>query len=154
VNATNLGTNKVIIGQIHEKAPGDVPSIVVNYNYPSNKNVSVTVKDRADGTDGPDNDQPPQPDRNIILATGVPLGATIHYKVELVGTTNSLTLNAAFNNGTNQSRTMYQNGDPIWNDSTWVTSYFYFKAGCYFPHAPTNSSAKVTFSSLAATRQP
>jgi hypothetical protein len=38
-------------------------------------------------------------------------------------------------------------------DATNVT--LYFKAGCYFPKAATNSgTAKVTFSSLTATHQP
>lgn len=151
VDAVNLGSGKVIIGQIHEKTQTDVASIVVNYNYPNAQDVSVTVKDNADGTDNPLFD-PGNKDRNITLASGVPLRATIHYKVELIGTANSLTLTATFNNGTPQSRTMYQNGDPIWSDSTWLTSYFYFKAGCYFPHAPANSSAKVTFSSLKVTQ--
>ena len=151
VNATNLGSGKVIIGQVHGKTPYSVASVVVNYNYPNAQDVSVTFKDRADGNDGPDNDLPPQSDRNIPLATGVSLGAMIHYKVELVGTSTSLVLNATFNGGTTETRTMYQNGDLNWNDSTWLTSYFYFKAGCYFPKAPTNSSAKVTFSSLTAT---
>ena len=102
VNATNLGSGKVIIGQIHEKTPTSVASIVVNYNYPNAQDVSVTLKDNANGTDNGDSGT--DPDRNIPLASGVPLGATIRYKVELVGTSNSLTLNATFNNPELRSR--------------------------------------------------
>ena len=60
------------------------------------------LKDNANGTDNGDSGT--DPDRNIPLASGVPLGATIRYKVELVGTSNSLTLNATFNNPELRSR--------------------------------------------------
>jgi hypothetical protein len=69
------------------------------------------------------------------------------------GTASSVILNATVN-GTFQSVTIYQNGDPIWNNANWKTTTFYFKAGSYYPTAPNSGTAKVTFSSLAVTPQP
>ena len=84
------------------------------------------------------------------------LPATIHYKLELVGTAGtSLILNITYNNVPLPPVTMCQNGDPFWDDSTWLSAFFYYKAGCYYPHkdteAPLAGTAKVTFSSLSAT---
>ncbi len=140
----SAGTNndrKVIIGQFHSETAAD-PPVVVSYNFPSNKNVTVTIKYSPTGS----------ADQNYPLATGVNLGDLINYKLKLARVGGSLTLSATVNGtstNVNMTATPY---DPNWTNYT-----FYFKAGCYYPTngpgSPAAGTAKVTFSSLTATHQ-
>lgn len=131
--------SKVIIGQIHAKAPiatndvGAVPAVVLSYN-PSNGVISVTAKyspyDKI-------------ADQQYDFPTPVALGETIGYTLQMVGAGTNVTLNVSVNNDTPKNIPMTQSPyDPQWGtDAT-----LYFKAGCYYPKAATNGgTAKVTF---------
>jgi hypothetical protein len=60
---------KVIIGQIHEKAPYDtIPAIILSYNFPDPEKVRLTVKKYRDGHGGDAGEV------NVTLATGVKPG--------------------------------------------------------------------------------
>jgi Alginate lyase/Concanavalin A-like lectin/glucanases superfamily len=136
---------KVIIGQIHSDIASD-PPVVISYNFPDPNRVgkvTVTVKDNPTGS----------ADRNFTLATNVSPNAPIDYKLELVGTTNSVVLRAMVN-GAPIEVTMYENGDPIRTNANWKATTFYFKAGAYYPKATNSGTAKVTFSRLVVTPQP
>jgi hypothetical protein len=143
----SAGTNnqaKVIIGQIHSDTASD-PPVVISYNFPDPSRVgkvTVTVKDNPNGLT----------DRNFTLATNVSPNAPIDYKLELVGTTNSVVLRAVVN-GTPAEVTMYENGDPVRTNALWKSTPFYFKAGAYYPKATNSGTAKVTFSRLVITPQ-
>ncbi len=143
------GTNKVVIGQIHAKTPiatndtGAVPAVILSYN-PSNGVLTVTAKY---------NPYDKIADQQYDFPTPVPLGETINYTLQMVWDGTNVTLNATVNSDTPKNINMTQPPyDPGWG-STNVT--LYFKAGCYYPKAPTNSgTAKVTFSSLTVTPNP
>ena len=138
----SAGTNnnqKVIIGQIHSETASN-PPVVLSYNFPSNKNVAVTVQFHPDGSGTPR-------DTNFTLATAVNLGDLINYKLKLERVGGSITLSATVNGtstNVNMTATPY--------DPNWTNQAFYFKAGSYFPNS-TNGTAKVVFSSLSATHQ-
>ena len=142
----SAGTNsksKVIIGQIHSDSADD-PPVVISYNFPDlnpGGKVTVTVKDNPTGS----------ADRNFTLATNS-LNTPINYKLELVGTTNSVVLRATVN-GIFQSVSMYQEGDSVRTNALWKSTPFYFKAGAYHPKATNSGTAKVTFSRLVITPQ-
>ena len=145
-SAGTNGTNKVIIGQIHGKLP-DVPTFTISYNFPNAKDVSVSFKTNSAGIGNDD---------KVVLATSVNLFDLIHYKLQLTdnGTTVKLHGEASTNGVAYpppSDKTLASNSSDAWHSAT-----FYFKAGCYYP---TNASwsaaadtAKVTFSSLSATR--
>lgn len=144
---------KVIIGQIHSDTASN-PPVVISYNFPNPNRVgklTVTVQDNPDGSDNLLHGS--AADRNFTLATNVNPNAPINYKLQLVGTANSVVLNATIN-GTNQPVTLYQNGDPVWTNANWKATTFYFKAGAYYPKATNSGTAKVTFSRLVVTPQP
>ena len=142
----SAGTNsksKVIIGQIHGDNLSD-PPVAISYNFPDlnpGGKVTVTVKDNPNGTT----------DRNFTLATNS-LNTPINYKLELVGTTNSVVLRAVVN-GAPAEITLYENGDLIRTNALWKSTAFYFKAGAYYPKATNSGTAKVTFSRLKITPQ-
>ena len=148
----SAGTNndrKVIIGQIHSETASD-PPVVISYSYPSNKNVTATYKSSPSGS----------VDNNLLLATNVNVLDEIHYKVQLSddGTNLSLHVEASVK-GVPQTATNQQTRFLATSPSdAWHTNTFYFKAGCYYPTngfgSPIAGTAKVTFSSLTATRQP
>ena len=130
----SAGTNneaKVIIGQIHSDTASD-PPVVISYNFPAPNRlgkVTVTVKDSPTGSG----------DLNFTLATNVSPNAPIDYKLELVGTTNSVVLTATVNG---------EVADVPMTNASWKTTPFYFKAGAYYPKATNGGTAKVTFSRL------
>ena len=152
----SAGTNnqaKVIIGQIHSDTASN-PPVVISFNFPDPirvGKVTVTVQDNPDGSNNPLEGS--QADRNFTLATNLSPGAPIDYRLELVGTANSVKLNAVIN-GEARDVTMYENGDPIWTNANWKATTFYFKAGAYYPKATNSGTAKVTFSRLVVTPQP
>ena len=136
-------TNKLIIGQIYSKSAGS-PSFAINYNFPSNKNVSVTYK--LNPTNSLDN--------NLILATNVNLLDLIYYKVQLIDDGTNVSLHGEVRtNGVPYPPPL---NVPLTTNPTnaWHSATFYFKAGCYYPNYPTNGTAKVTFSSLDARHGP
>jgi hypothetical protein len=141
------GTNKVIIGQIHAKTPiptngsAAIPAVILSHN-PSNGVITVTVKN---------NPYDKNADTSSDFAAPVPLGETINYTLQMVGAGTNVTLYTTVNN---DLKTIPMTQSPY--DQRWGTTNvtLYFKAGCYFPKAPTNGgTAKVTFSSLSATPQ-
>jgi len=139
-SAGTNGTNKVIIGQIHGKST-NVATFTVNYNFPSNKNVSITYKLLPSVSSG---------DTNLVLATNVNLLDQIHYKLQVIddGTTVRVSGMAQINNGAQSSTNA-----TLTSSAAWHTNTFYFKAGCYYPNSPKSGTATVTFSSLSATNQ-
>ena len=76
------------------------------------------------------------------------LGDLINYKLELQRIGGSITLGATVNGASTNVNMTAPPYDPNWTNQT-----FYFKAGCYYSNNPTNSTAKVTFSSLSVTHQ-
>jgi hypothetical protein len=144
----SAGTNnskKLIIGQIHSDIASD-PPVAINYNFPNSKDLSVTYKFNPTNS----------ADANLILATNVNVLDVIHYKVQLMDDGTNVSLHAeASVNGVPQTALDQQDVPLASNSSSaWHTTTFYFKAGCYYPSPTTNSSAKMTFSSLTATHQP
>ena len=143
------GTNKVIFGQIHANAPiptngtSAVPAVILSHN-PSNGVITLTVKN---------NPYDKNADTPFNFPTPVAIGETINYTLQMVWDGTNVTLNATVNSDTPKNIIMTQPPfDPRWG-TTNVT--LYFKAGCYYPKAATNSgTAKVTFSSLTVTPQP
>jgi hypothetical protein len=145
----SAGTNndrKVIIGQIHEKGPYSVPAVVLAYNFPSNQDVTVTVKKYPNGSGGNAGEV------NLPLASGVSLGTPINYMLQLERNANSVILHARVNAGT------LKDADMTAYDASWTNTTLYFKVGCYYPTngpgSPMAGTAKVTFSSLVVTNQP
>ena len=143
------GTNKVVFGQIHANSPiptngtGAVPAVILSHN-PSNGVITLTVKN---------NPYDKNADTPYNFSTPVALGEIINYTLQMVWDGTNVVLNATVNSDTPQSIPMTQSPyDPRWG-TTNVT--LYFKAGCYYPKAPTNAStARVTYSSLTVTPQP
>jgi hypothetical protein len=140
ISAGTNSTNKVIIGQIHADST-NVATFTVNYNFPANKNVSITYKSLPSNS---------STDTNLVLATNVNLLDQIHYKLQVMddGTTVTVKGMAQINNGS-----QFSTNATLTSSAAWHTNTFYFKAGCYYPNAPTSGTGKVTFSSLSATRQ-
>jgi len=153
--------SKVIFGQIHADTPnptgGAVPAVTLFHEGTgtSNKKIKLAVYY--------------SPDRSVTnsggaqtydIVGGVNVGDRIDYELKLVGTSNSnLTLYATVKtNGTSVlPKEVHMNNPAETNYSGWGATNvtLYFKAGCYYPTAATNSgTAKVTFSSLTATHQP
>ena len=109
------------------------------------------------------------PDRSVTnsggaqtydIVSGVNLGDRIDYELKLEATTNNaVTLYATVKtNGTpvpGTPLTVPMTSNPPYSGWAATNVTLYFKAGCYYPTAATNSgTAKVTFSSLIATHQP
>ncbi len=151
--------SKVIFGQIHADTPnpagGAVPAVTLFHegSGTSTKRIRLTVYYSPERVTHAGNQ-----DRTYDIVSGVNMGDRIDYELKLVGTSNSnVTLTA----------TVKTNGVPLLPVDVSMTSdtgysgwgatnvTLYFKAGCYFPKAATNSgTAKVTFSSLGVTHQP
>jgi len=153
--------SKVIFGQIHADAPvpsgGAVPAVTLFHegSGTANKRIRLTVYF--------------SPDRSVTnsggtetydIVSGVNVGDRIDYELKLVGTSNSnLTLSATVKtNGitlTPRIVPMNNPADPGYSGWGATNVTLYFKAGCYFPTAATNSgTARVSFSSLTVTHQP
>ncbi len=151
--------SKMIFGQIHADEPvpagGAVPAVTLFHegSGTANKRIRLTVyysPDRSVTNAG-------SQDKTYDIVSGVNLGVRIDYELKIVGTSNgTVTLTA----------TVATNGVPLPPQPVGMTSdlgysgwaatnvTLYFKAGCYYPKAATNSgTAKVTFSSLTATHQ-
>ncbi len=145
---------KVVIGQIHEKEPYSVPTIVLSYNFPERGNVTVTVKYKPDGTDADPSTPGDQTDKNRTWEDNVEVGDAIHYTLQVQKVGATVTLYATVNG---VLKVVNMTTDPLF-DATWGTLpnlTFYFKAGCYYPdndlENPITGNAKVTFSSLEVT---
>ncbi len=153
--------SKVIFGQIHADTPspagGAVPAVTLFHegSGTANKRIRLSVYY--------------SPDRSVTnsggaqtydIVSGVNLGDRIDYELKLVGTSNStIRLSATVaTNGTSVTPltvNMSNPADPLYSGWAATNVTLYFKAGCYFPTAATNSgTAKVTFSSLTVTHQP
>ena len=151
--------SKVIFGQIHAETPvptgGAVPAVTLFHegSGTANKRIRLAVyysPDRSVTNAG-------SQDQTYDIVSGVNLGDRIDYELKLSGTSNSaVTLNAtvAVNGGTNITQLVGMTSDPGYSGWGNTNVTLYFKAGCYYPKAATNSgTAKVTFSSLSATHQ-
>ena len=155
--------SKVIFGQIHTETP----------NPPSGGLAAVTLFHEGAGTstkkiklavyyspDGSVTDAGNSKDKTYDLVSGVNVGDRIDYEFKLVGTSNStvrLTATVATNGTTLPPVTVSMSNPADSGYSGWGATNvtLYFKAGCYYPKAATNSgTAKVTFSTLTVTHQP
>ncbi len=150
--------SKLIFGQIHADTPnpagGAVPAVTLFHEGAgtSSKKIQLTVYY------SPDRSVTNPAVQTIDIVSGVNLGDRIDYELKLEATTNnSVTLYATVKtNGilvTPQIVYMTSNSPYSGWAATNVT--LYFKAGCYYPTAATNSgTARVSFSSLGVTHQP
>ncbi len=143
---------KVIIGQIHSKTAGK-PAVVLSYNFPSPKDVTVSVKYHPNGSDGEPSTPGNQPDKHYTLLTGVNLGDgnEINYTLQLVNNGSSIVLHATVNE-VQQPVTL--TAAPY--DADWANQTFYFKAGSYYTDPPSvdGGTARVTFSNLSVFNTP
>lgn len=155
------GPSKVIFGQIHTETPNPpssgVPAITLFHegSATTNKRIRMAVYYSPDGsvTDGGGSK-----DKIYDIVSGVNLGDRIDYQLNMIGTSNSavsLTATVATNGTPILPQVVNMTSDPGYSGWGATNVTLYFKAGCYFPKAATNSgTAKVTFSSLNLFHQP
>ncbi len=156
------GPTKVIFGQIHTETPnppsGGLAAITLFHegSGTANKRIRLAVyysPDKSVTNAG-------NTDLTYDIVSGVNLGDRIDYELKMIGSSNgTVTLYATV--ATNRTSVaplvvnMSNPADPGYSGWAATNVTLYFKAGCYYPKAATNSgTAKVTFSSLKATHQP
>lgn len=124
--------NGVFIGQIHDVRGG--PLVLLSYSYnPASGTGKLAAKVHSAPVNG-------SPSTNYTLASGIPLGGTFDYRVQVaqgqltLSSTRGKTVSVAINNA-------------------WADRGLYFKAGSYLMHAGSSASegARVRFQRLAAT---
>jgi hypothetical protein len=157
------GDTKVIIGQIHAETPNTgtapkdgVPAITLYHEGlgSSNKKIRLAVYYSPDSSVT----NAGSTDKTYDLVSGVNVGDRIDYQLTLVGTSGGALTNYAtvsVNGGTTFTNTVSMTSAPGFSGWANTNVTLYFKAGCYYPKAATNSgTAKVTISSLTASHQP
>jgi hypothetical protein len=152
--------SKVIFGQIHTETPeppsGGLAAITLFHEGAgtANKRIRLAVYYSPDKSVTNDGDT----DLTYDLVSGVNVGDRIDYELKMVGTSNNVvTLKATVStNGiTLPPRDVNMISDFGYSGWAATNVTLYFKAGCYYPKAATNSAtAKVTFSNLEVTHQP
>jgi len=151
--------SKVIFGQIHAETPipagGAVPAVTLFHegSGTANKRIRLAVYYSPDRSVTISGNQ----DQTFDLVSGVNLGDRIDYELKLVGTSNStvrLTATVATNGVSLTPRVVSMTSDAGYSGWGATNVTLYFKAGCYYPKAATNSgTAQVTFTSLGVIHQ-
>jgi hypothetical protein len=150
--------SKVIFGQIHADEPrptgGAVPAVTLFHEgIGASNRIRLAVyysPDRSVTNTGGV--------QTIDIVSGVNLGDWIDYELKLEATTNNaVTLYATVktNGMLVTPQIVYMTSNPPYTNWAATNVTLYFKAGCYYPTAATNSgTARVSFFSLGVTHQP